>query len=359
MKKINEFLFFQVHKFVKDKDVHSAVMEENLRFAVIWSAAQMVYWAYCIIMSTQSYDFWLCRKVYIAAYVACAIALLLALFLAKKQIWLIQAIAFIVDIALLGAGVGIASYLAPKTIVIFASVLMVPVFFICSSLSTLVLLVFNIIAFNIIGRQSLSDYAFHWTLTNLVIFSTVGLLLGHFVNKTRYERYYYAVSTDRLTKKLEQYAYYDQLTGLFNRRAYSERIDELEQHLPDDICFIMADVNGLKKANDTLGHDAGDELLIGAADCLRKCFEGLESIYRIGGDEFCIITNQSEDYISQHLQEFDRLCSEWKGKYQNRLSVSYGHAFSKDYKDIVSLVKAADQRMYMHKREFYELRQNL
>ena len=51
----------------------------------------------------------------------------------------------------------------------------------------------------------------------------------------------------------------------------------------------MSDVNGLKEANDTLGHEAGDELIIGSAECLEKSFEGINTIYRLGGDEFTVI----------------------------------------------------------------------
>ena len=108
--------------------------------------------------------------------------------------------------------------------------------------------------------------------------------MGHFINKTRYERYVFAESALQLAELQTRYAYYDQMTGLQNRRAYSEKVEQLSKQLPVPCTLVMADINGLKETNDTLGHEAGDELIIGSAECLRKSFDGIETLYRIGGD---------------------------------------------------------------------------
>ena len=59
----------------------------------------------------------------------------------------------------------------------------------------------------------------------------------------------------------------------------------LSKELPVPCTVVMADINGLKEANDTLGHEAGDELIIGSAECLRNGFDGIDAIYRLGDDE--------------------------------------------------------------------------
>ena len=57
----------------------------------------------------------------------------------------------------------------------------------------------------------------------------------------------------------------DELTRLYNRRAYDEDISSFNDSMPDDLVFVTADVNGLKQTNDSLGHEAGDELICGVS----------------------------------------------------------------------------------------------
>lgn len=84
----------------------------------------------------------------------------------------------------------------------------------------------------------------------------------------------------------------DPLTGLVNRRI----ADAAAEHAlasGGETCIVMCDVDGLKRVNDELGHDAGDDLLRGVADVLRRISEALPgaTAARIGGDEFCVITS--------------------------------------------------------------------
>ncbi len=86
-------------------------------------------------------------------------------------------------------------------------------------------------------------------------------------------------------------AYTDELTGLANRRVFYSVIDDFEKHkYPKDLTIISLDVNRLKYYNDNMGHEAGDELLVGAAECMRKAFSSSSTavICRMGGDEFFI-----------------------------------------------------------------------
>ena len=357
---ILQFLLYKHFSGSGMKAVKNQVMEENRRFAIKWASAQLVYWFYCLVMSAREPDFMVCRNIYIMAFAVCAAALILAVFAAPRASWLIIPICLALDIALLGAGTGIARFLAPKTIIIFASVLIVPVFFICDTLSTLILFILNAVVFTAIGRNSMEAETFRWTLTNLLIFSSIGLILGYFVNKARFERYYYAESAVQLAEshaKLAElqtsYAYYDQMTGLQNRRAYAEKIDRFMESMPSDFCVVMADINGLKKMNDAYGHDAGDELIIGAAECLRQSFQNTASIYRIGGDEFCVIMNGSTESVEECLKQLEKAESQWKGTYVNGISISYGFASDKEFDDFDSMLKAADQRMYAFKRNYY------
>lgn len=154
-------------------------------------------------------------------------------------------------------------------------------------------------------------------------------------------------------RELKKMSEHDVMTGLRNRRAYSETIEAFLKKAPEDCCVLMADVNGLKEVNDTRGHKAGDELLIGTADCLRRAFEGDDRIFRIGGDEFCVIAEVSPETMERDIATFERLTAEWRGNHIDRLSVACGMACSRDHQAIEDLVREADQRMYECKERYY------
>ena len=116
----------------------------------------------------------------------------------------------------------------------------------------------------------------------------------------------------------------------------------------------MADINGLKEANDTLGHEAGDELIIGSAECLRRSFYGIDTVYRLGGDEFTVIMERSEAEARKCLERMEKICADWKGRFINGISISYGAASTDGYSDLNSILKAADQKMYEFKNDYYQ-----
>ena len=348
-------MFYGADSLSTQKKVLKQIEEENRKFIIIWSAVQMVYWGYCLILSTSVPDFMLCRYLYIMAFSICSAALILAIFAAPKAPWLVRPLCLAVDIAFLAAGIGIARFLAPKTVMIFASVLIVPVFFISDTLTTSIMLILNAAVFALVGKNSMETETFRWTMTNLIIFSSIGLVVGYFVNKARFERFVFAESAMQLAELQTRYAYYDQMTGLQNRRAYEEKIDQYRKNMPSGCCVVMADINGLKQMNDNLGHDAGDELIIGSAECLRQSFHHDEWIYRVGGDEFCVITDGTAENVEECLKQLEVVGSQWKGRHVNGISISCGHASDKEFDDFDSMLKAADERMYAFKSNYYRI----
>jgi diguanylate cyclase (GGDEF)-like protein len=104
-----------------------------------------------------------------------------------------------------------------------------------------------------------------------------------------------AISRALHVQSLEEMAFRDSLTGLANRRAVDEAVaralDELSQHAAQNVCVVLADANGLKAINDTLGHAEGDRFLRLIARCLVKQFAKLPGslVARVGGDEFCVV----------------------------------------------------------------------
>ena len=115
-----------------------------------------------------------------------------------------------------------------------------------------------------------------------------------FILSLRQKRKLYEVNMQlENEKKWHKIAYEDALTGLKNRMAYMERVNQLERTAKENeiIHTIMMDIDNFKKINDTLGHHIGDSTLEKTADILRRVFEEENcEIFRIGGDEFAVIT---------------------------------------------------------------------
>lgn len=354
LQKIRRILLFKDFSRSDLKAVQPQIMEDNRRFCIIWAAVNNLFWIYCLIMTVINPKYHMCRAIYISAFAVCTFCLCLSIYAAPKYPGFIRAIAITMDETLLLAGIFIARHLAPQTIVVFASVLIVPVVFITDTFSTALMLLVNIIVFTQVGSRTMAPEIYRWVLSNLCIFSVVGVLIGHFVNRARFERYLFAESKVKLAEMEARYAYGDQLTGLQNRRAYEQMIEQLEKELPAGCCVVAADINGLKETNDTLGHQAGDEMIIGAAKCLSRSITGIDRIYRIGGDEFSVIITEEGYDLDAALTRLKRYSSDWKGKMINGLSISTGAASAKEFGEMDTILKAADQRMYEFKRRYYE-----
>lgn len=181
----------------------------------------------------------------------------------------------------------------------------------------------------------------------LTLASCLLVLMLSRVLKEKYEKekYMYTSNTDELTK-------------CFNRRAYDSDMEKLD--LNTEWAYISLDLNGLKQANDSLGHSAGDELICAASNCMKFAFASYGKIYRIGGDEFVVLIQESVLNIDSILQVFDTTIHDWHGQYSNSISVSYGVVKSseQDFDSIHSVSKLADERMYKSKSEYYNISGN-
>lgn len=148
----------------------------------------------------------------------------------------------------------------------------------------------------------------------------------------------------------------DELTRLYNRRTYEEDLDAItESNGMDDVVIVALDVNGLKTVNDTIGHKAGDELIIGASKCINDSFISVGKSYRTGGDEFMAILRCDKAVLPEKFAKFDEAVEAWSGHLVDKLSISYGYAVAKDYPDlnIRDLASEADKQMYASKAEHY------
>jgi len=161
----------------------------------------------------------------------------------------------------------------------------------------------------------------------------------------------------RLREQLREQALTDELTGLKNRRGFlflAEHQMKLAERTRSRLLLLFADLDRLKRINDTLGHAAGDQALAEVARILRKIFRGSDIIARIGGDEFAVLTTNTdgldEDVIARRLEagfeEYNR-----KQKGACRLSLSFGVThYDPAYPIAIGLLMTrADRRMYRRK----------
>lgn len=148
----------------------------------------------------------------------------------------------------------------------------------------------------------------------------------------------------------------DELTRAYNRRAYDESMEKEKVMNREDLVIASIDVNGLKQVNDQLGHGAGDELILGATDCLRSAFAGYGEIYRTGGDEFMVLLHCSKEQLEKMIVKLEKKVQSWSGTKVSQLAIAKGIVMRNQYPDqtISELEKLADQLMYDDKTRYYQ-----
>ncbi len=157
----------------------------------------------------------------------------------------------------------------------------------------------------------------------------------------------------------EENADIDVMTGLSNRRLYEKEIQKIkeEEVMPENLAYLTIDLNGLKNINDTFGHVAGDRIIIGAAQCIEHCFGANGKIFRIGGDEFVVLTVAEHEEIEQKLSDLYREMEKWSDENGLTLTTASGYACHIDFPDldIIGLAKEADKKMYEAKSHYYRM----
>ena len=142
----------------------------------------------------------------------------------------------------------------------------------------------------------------------------------------------------------------DGLTGFKNRQAYYKDVEMIEQNeymSQKPVGVVFVDVNGLKKVNDNLGHEAGDALILSVAGKITEVF-GDARCYRFGGDELVILSfDKNEDTFYNKLKRLTKL---WEAN----CSASVGSIWLEHANNIEKGVSEADERMYMDKSNYYE-----
>ena len=169
----------------------------------------------------------------------------------------------------------------------------------------------------------------------------------------------YAMERKRAEERLMYLAQYDHLTGLVNRTLFRDRLVQAmarSKRLQQPLGVMLLDLDRFKAVNDTMGHSVGDQLLKGVADRLQACIREVDTVARMGGDEFTIILEglSSDSDISIVAQRItNSLAEPFQMKDRTAsIGVSIGiTVYPSDDHEIDELLKHADAAMYRAKQQ--------
>ena len=156
--------------------------------------------------------------------------------------------------------------------------------------------------------------------------------------------------------RLKEFSFKDEVTGLYNRRFFSIRLEEevsRYRRFNHPVSVVLLDLDAFKPVNDELGHAAGDETLRGMAEILLRHSRGINVICRYGGDEFAVLlVETSKAGARLYADRIRYVLSSYQFAHRRRVTASFGIASLPE--DVAptadDLIRAADEALYAAKR---------
>jgi two-component system, cell cycle response regulator len=166
-----------------------------------------------------------------------------------------------------------------------------------------------------------------------------------------------AIKQSILDRELRSLALTDDLTSLYNRRAFYALANQqlkVARRKGNGLLLFFADVDHLKNINDTYGHMEGDLALVRAADALEQTFRDSDILARLSGDEFAVLaleaSSQDQDAILRRLKRQVQQVGAEETRYRLSLSVGMVRFDPKQDASLGDLLSKADRAMYQEKR---------
>lgn len=157
-----------------------------------------------------------------------------------------------------------------------------------------------------------------------------------------------------IQEKLKKQTYYDELTKIFNRKAYNERIQEkfdLFDRYDTNFTIAMYDIDDFKKINDTYGHDIGDKVLVEITNEVKSIIRKTDFLFRVGGEEFVIIFDKISLDESYDIAEKIRInISKMQIIENEKITISMGITQAIANDNPQSIYERVDKLMYQSKR---------
>lgn len=184
----------------------------------------------------------------------------------------------------------------------------------------------------------------HWPLSGHPEFDTLAKALNSMVEQLK-------LSEEALYNEARR----DGLTQLGNRKCLSEQLNQhpclFSRHDRNRIALLLIDLDDFKTLNDSLGHETGDQVLLAITEYLKQAIRGEDMLFRIGGDEFAIITNMAreEEGANAFAERLMRTISDQQieqGGRRIQVSASIGIAYVDGAMGADELIRNADLAMY-------------
>ena len=168
----------------------------------------------------------------------------------------------------------------------------------------------------------------------------------------------HAIERNRLHAALLDLALVDELTGLYNLRGFltlATRDQQVARRGDETLLVAFADLDDLKRVNDTAGHAAGDRALRDTALVLRQTFRDADLVARIGGDEYAVLVRHAgpesagvlADRLRRQVREFNRRAAR---PYQLSISLGFAAHKASTLDSVAGLLERADRALYRDKR---------
>jgi diguanylate cyclase (GGDEF)-like protein len=192
-------------------------------------------------------------------------------------------------------------------------------------------------------------------LEDLQLFETLANQTSVSLEKGRLEHSLQQLT--ELEEKLKHQAFHDSLTNLANRALFTDRVEHAlarTDRTHDSLAVLFLDLDDFKTINDSLGHTAGDQLLIAVAERLRACLRPADTAARLGGDEFAVLLEDTPD-LGDAIQVAERIIDALRSPFSLQgkevfIYGSLGIAFSSNGREGASeLLRNADVAMYKAK----------
>ena len=168
----------------------------------------------------------------------------------------------------------------------------------------------------------------------------------------------YAIERHKLQMQLHALSLRDDLTNLYNRRGFltiAEQYLKLARRQDQATLIMFVDLDGLKRINDTLGHEIGSQMIIDAATVLQSIFRECDILARLGGDEFVAlivgVSIEEVDFLTMRLNsQVERHNQQGQRSYQLSMSVGFAQLDPTEERALERAMAEADQAMYAQKR---------
>ena len=167
-------------------------------------------------------------------------------------------------------------------------------------------------------------------------------------------------TTQELTKtrieaeEMNELAHKDALTGVGSKRAYDAQVAKLTEEMRQGSArygIVMVDMNGLKKLNDTYGHEKGNIAIQKTCELICEVFSH-SPVYRFGGDEFVVVIRDRDyDNVEKIVKEFRERAEKTTGEPWERVNAAIGYALYENDDTVDDVFRRADHRMYEQKKK--------